>query len=297
MSPASKAFRLPIVDPRSIREVAAGVWIIADDDRTPLVPNIGIIVGQRATLIIDTGLGADNARTVLKEARRISNGNPLFLTHTHCHPEHGFGANIVADEVTTISNAAQWVELKEKGHALLQMFRKQIPAVAPMLADVEFLKPSIGYSEFMQLDLGGLVVEFHEFGGGHSRGDQVLMVRGNLSVQFTGDLVEDGYFGILGDHESHVVPWIDRLDRLERLAPDIVVPGHGHTGGRELITTFRGYLDLARRRVRELRDEDTLTEAQIVERVGAELLALHPDWENRHWAALTAADLAWPGRT
>ena len=297
MTSAPRSFRSPVVDTRMLRELAAGVWVISDDNRTPLVPNVGIIVGQRATLIIDTGLGTANARTVLNQARQLSLGKPLYLTHTHCHPEHGFGANAIADAVTTVSNLSQWSELREKGHALLQMFRKQIPAIAPMLGDVEFLKPSIEYSGSMDLNLGGIVVEFHEVGGGHSRGDQILMVRSDRSVQFTGDLVEDGYFGILGDHESHVVPRIDRLDRLERLVPDIVVPGHGHTSGRELIGTFRGYLDLARRRVQQLRDEDTLTEAQIVERVGAELLTMHPDWENRPWAALTAADLAWPGRT
>ena len=251
--------------------------MIPDSDHTPLVPNIGIIVGARATLVIDTGFGPDNARAVMQEARRLSAGRPVYLTHTHCHPEHGFGANVIAGEVTIVYNEAQWNELQEKGSVLLRMFRNQIPSLAPMLDGVEFVRPHIRYTGLLTLDLGdGQIVEFREFGGAHSRGDQGILVRGSKSVLFTGDLIEERYFGILGDSESHVLPWIDRLNRFEQLNPEVVVPGHGHMGGRELIANYRAYFEHAKRRVDELRTAGELPEADIVERVTAELLDLHP---------------------
>ena len=297
MSTATQQLKAPIVAPNGITEIAGGVWVIPDADHTLLVPNIGIIVGARATLVIDTGFGADNARAVMQEARRLSAGRPVYLTHTHCHPEHGFGANVVAGEVTIVYNEAQWNELQEKGPVLLRMFRNQIPALAPMLDGVEFVRPHIRYTGLLALDLGdGQTVEFREFGGAHSRGDQGILVRGSKSVLFTGDLIEERYFGILGDSESHVLPWIDRLNRFEQLQPEIVVPGHGRMGGPELIANYRAYFELARRRVGELRGAGDLKEAEIIERVTAELLDLHPDWDNRNWARKTVADLAWPSR-
>jgi len=287
----------PIVDPSGMREIVEGVWVIPDSDHTPLVPNIGIIRGSRATLVIDTGFGSSNARTVLQQARTLADGRPIFLTHTHCHPEHGFGANVVMDEVTTVYNAVQWDELQEKGAALLRMFRERMPAVAPMLDGVEFVRPQIRYAGLLELDLGGRVVEFREVGGAHSRGDQAVVVRGSRAVLFTGDLVEEGYFGILGDNESHVLPWIDRLVQLEHLNPDVVVPGHGRMGGHELIPGYRAYFELARRRVDELRAAGDLSEAQIAAQVGAELIDLHPQWENRQWAHRAVLDLTWPARS
>lgn len=257
-------FKAPVVNTSAIREVADGVWVIPDSDHTPLVPNVGIITGSRATLVIDTGLGADNARAVLEQARRLSDRRRIFLTHTHCHPEHGFGANVLAGEVTIVYNDAQWNELEEKGSVLLRLFRDGMPVLAPMLEGVEFVRPDVGYTGSLNLDLGdGRIVEFREFGGAHSRGDQAILVRSSKSVLFTGDLVEEGYFGILGDHESHVVPWIDRLHRLEQLGPELVVPGHGRMGGPELIVEYREYFERARSRVAELRKAGALSETEI----------------------------------
>ena len=296
MSTASRRLKAPIVATDAINQLSDGVWVIPDSDHTLLVPNIGIIVGSRATLIIDTGFGMDNARAVLQRARRLSDGRPIYLTHTHCHPEHGFGANVIAGEVTTLYNEAQWSELQEKGPVLLRMFRDRMPAVAPMLDGVEFVLPDIRYTGSLNLDLGERIVEFREFGGAHSRGDQAILVRGSKSVLFTGDLVEERYFGILGDNESGVIPWIDRLNRLEQLDPVLVVPGHGLLGGPELILNYRAYFELAQRRVAELRAAGKLSEAEIVNQVTNELLDLHPDWENRNWARNTVSALTWPSR-
>ena len=289
-------FKAPVIDPNGIEEIADGVWVIPDNDHVLLVPNIGIVVGKRGTLVIDTGFGPDNAHTVMEQARRLSEGKPIYLTHTHCHPEHGFGANVIADEVTVVYNETQWNELQEKGPGLLRMFRKQLPSLAPMLADVEFVAPDLRYTGLLTVDLGGQIVELREFGGAHSRGDQAIIVQGPGPILFTGDLIEEGYFGILGDNESRALPWIDRLDRLQLLDPAIVVPGHGHTNGPELIPMYRAYFELARRRVSELRDGDELSEAEIAERVAAEVLDLHPDWQNRNWVEKTVAQFTWPAR-
>ena len=289
-------FKLPIVEPNGITEIVKSVWVIPDSKHTLLVPNIGIIVGAKATLIIDTGFGAANANTVLQKAKELSANRPVFLTHTHCHPEHGFGANVIAGNVTILYNETQWNELQEKGETLLQMFRKQIPILAPMLEAVEFVRPDMLYTGSMKLNLGeNIVAEFLEFGGAHSRGDQAILIHGEKSILFTGDLVEEGFFGVLGDNESHVIPWIEKLRLLEQIQADIIIPGHGHTGGTELIKNYKAYFEIARNRVNELRAEGK-PEAEIIEQVSNELINLHPNWQNQIWATKAVEDLSWKAR-
>ena len=121
-------------------------------------------------------------------------------------------------------------------------------------------------------------------------------MRGSTSVLFTGDLIEERYFGVLPDNDSHVVPWINRLKRLQEVDPGLVVPGHGYMGGPELVANYCAYFEFAKRRVDELRAAGELSEAELVNRVSAELLDLHPDWENRSWARKTVSDLTWPAR-
>ena len=51
----------PSVDPSALKEIATGVFVITDH-RVPLVPNIGIILGRDAALVVDTGMGPANGK-------------------------------------------------------------------------------------------------------------------------------------------------------------------------------------------------------------------------------------------
>jgi glyoxylase-like metal-dependent hydrolase (beta-lactamase superfamily II) len=55
-------------------------------------PNIGIVVGSRAVLVVDTGLGPRNGATIARVVSKLAPGNrTLYLTTTHFHPEHAAG--------------------------------------------------------------------------------------------------------------------------------------------------------------------------------------------------------------
>src|SRR5690348_14358547 len=54
-------------------------------------PNIAIVTGAQATLVVDTGLGPANGATVARVAQRLSKGKKLYLATTHFHPEHAAG--------------------------------------------------------------------------------------------------------------------------------------------------------------------------------------------------------------
>ena len=73
------------------------VWAIPDGGAS-LVPNVGIIVGRKAVLVIDTGMGTRNAETVLREVAKVGTGKdgkpkPIYIVTTHVHPEHDMGAH------------------------------------------------------------------------------------------------------------------------------------------------------------------------------------------------------------
>src|SRR5579871_601394 len=65
----------PNLPERTVEKVSPHVFAIKG------FPNIGIIVGDKATLVVDTGLGARNGKLVAGEARRLStHGQRLYLT-------------------------------------------------------------------------------------------------------------------------------------------------------------------------------------------------------------------------
>ena len=56
------------------------VWAIPDGSAS-LVPNVGIIVGKKAVLVVDTGMGTRNAETVLREVAKV--GARQAYLHRH----------------------------------------------------------------------------------------------------------------------------------------------------------------------------------------------------------------------
>ena len=272
----------PVVADVDPNEVAPGVHVIPDG-RVPLVPNIGIVVGEREALVVDTGMGPKNGRRVLEKARALTD-RPLVLTITHFHPEHGFGAQEFS-EAKIVYNRSQREELAEKGGPYLDMFRSFGDTVAEQLEGVELVDPDEVYDGELTLDLGGTTVELREFGLAHTRGDQVVFLP-EQGVLFTGDLVETRLFPIFpwfppDDADVNGSKWIDVLGRLEALEPDVVVPGHGEVGGPDLIGQVRAYLEDVRERVGAASDGRSSDEVKAA--LEPEIRAAYPTWDAPEW--------------
>jgi glyoxylase-like metal-dependent hydrolase (beta-lactamase superfamily II) len=261
-------------------EIASGVFVIPDG-RVPLVPNIGVIVGERAALVVDTGLGPRNGVTVHKIARNLAGDRPLFLTITHFHPEHGFGAQAFRDS-TIIYNRTQHQEFREKANGYLQTFRGLGDAVAEQLEGVEFVDPHIVYDGSAELDLGGKLVQLQTWGRAHSRGDQIVFLPIER-VLFTGDLIENRFYPIFPFFPPYDVDvdghnWITVVEQLQRLDSGIVVPGHGEIGGTSLLATTLEYLTLLASEAKRLAAEGCNTEA-IIATLDRQLRTRYPDWD------------------
>jgi len=272
----------PVISDAEPEEVAQNVYVIPDG-RVPLVPNVGIVVGQREALVVDTGMGLINGQRVLQKARSLTD-KPLVLTITHFHPEHGYGAKVFADAgARIVYNRSQQAELDEKGQAYLDMFRTFGDAVAGQLEGVEFVAADELYDDRTSLDLGGLAVELLHFGLAHTRGDQVVFLP-EQRVLFGGDLLEHRIFPIVPwfpPHDADVngSRWIEVLDRLEELEPVVVVPGHGEVTGPELIGQVRSYLQDVRARV----GGASGTVEEVKAELEPEIRADHPTWDAPEW--------------
>lgn len=275
----------PVVQIAGVEELARDLVVIPNR-RVELVPNIGIIGGEQSVLVVETGLGPGNAETVLKFAAEYAKGRKLYLTTTHFHPEHAFGAQVFAEEATFLVNRAQADDLATKGPGYLEMFRGLGAGVARHLTGVELVTPDLVYDDSYDLDLGGRVVRLRATGRAHSKGDQVVTVP-DAGVMFTGDLVEAGQFAIFPwfpPHDTDVsgLRWIAVMERLAAQGPRVVVPGHGDVGGPHLLAEVRDYLRLLRDETWVRRDS-AMSEETIIEEVRALMIERHPEWAGQEW--------------
>jgi glyoxylase-like metal-dependent hydrolase (beta-lactamase superfamily II) len=275
-----------VADASHLVEVADRVWVLPDHERTPHVPNIGIVVGERSALVVESGMGVRNGERVLEIARELADGRPLILTSSHFHPEHGLGAQPFAGQATIVMNERQRDELFEKCQSYIDLFSTFTPAIAEALAGVELVPPDVIYRGEAWIDLGGRVAHLSERGDGHTRGDQ-LVVLPDQRVVFAGDLVEESFFAIMPDEDSGGHVWIQRLREIEELDPAVLVPGHGDLGGVDLARVARASLEEIRDRSAALA-ADGIGAEEIVKTVEAEQIGRYPEWGNQEWIGPSA---------
>lgn len=276
----------PVVDAATRLEIAPGVFVIPDH-RVPLVPNIGIVLGEHSALVIDTGMGPRNGAAVLAAAKAVAGDRKLILTLTHFHPEHAFGAAPFKGKAHIFYNRAQAEDLAAKGPFYLDMFRGMGPEVAAALEGTELVDADALYDGAKaEIDLGGRKVVLRNWGMAHTRGDQIVWVP-DAGVLFTGDLAKEKTFPIFpwfppDDTDIDGANWMRALADCAALGPRIVVPGHGEVGGAEIIEAVHGYIADVDARVTAAIAAGKDTDTILAEEEPA-ILAAHPDWHFPEW--------------
>src|SRR3954452_23432936 len=136
----------PLVKPEGLKPISQHVQVIPDNS-VPLVPNIGYVVGDKAVLVIDTGLGPRNGEAVFGVAQKLAGSRPIYLAVTHVHPEHDLGAQAFSAETKLIRSAEQQKDINEFGLDLAKVFAGRSAINAELLKGAEFRKPDIVFDK------------------------------------------------------------------------------------------------------------------------------------------------------
>lgn len=207
--------------------------------------NVGVVVGARGVLVIDTRCCEPEGRELLADLRRVSTLPVLGVVHTHWHFDHTFGTAALRDAFTDVpvhahEEAAE--TLRATGPALQDQARAE--AAEPVHAEIAAARlviPDRPFASVRSVDLGDRVVEIAHLGRGHTSGDAVVRVAdADTDVVYMGDLVEsatrsDATPGF-GD-DSFPLEWGDTLERVGSLltGDTVVVPGHGAPVDRDFV--------------------------------------------------------------
>jgi glyoxylase-like metal-dependent hydrolase (beta-lactamase superfamily II) len=250
----------PLIKQGAARKVSEHVYVILDDN-VSFVPNVGLIVGDDATLIVDTGLGERNGAIVLAEARKLGDNVQFYLTATHFHPEHDLGATAFPGSARMLRWHRQQAEVNAVGAATIERFKSFSPLVAELLEGARFRAVDTLFDDELTLDLGGVRVRLKGVGPNHTLGDTVMFVEGDR-VLFTGDTVMSVFPSVNGSSGS-IDKWLANLTEYAALAPVVVVPAHGRLGDAALIRRYEQYLTTVRERTREAKSSGrSMEEAQ-----------------------------------
>src|ERR1700683_3350933 len=199
-------------------------------------PNIAIVVGSRATLVVDTGMGPKNGATAARVAAKLApNNSKLFLTTTHFHPEHAAGEPGFPPGTILIRNAVQQQDMEQHGQEMIDMFSSRSAQNKELLAGVVLRPPDVTFNQEATVDLGGgVTARLLWFGGAHTKGDELTFVEPDRTL-VSGDVVQNktmpNIFGDGGTPET----WLAVLDKVEALNAAHVLPDHSAPGDGSLV--------------------------------------------------------------
>jgi glyoxylase-like metal-dependent hydrolase (beta-lactamase superfamily II) len=250
------------------------VYVIPDE-HVPQVPNVGIIVGSRATLIVDPGMGLGSGEAIAREVAKVSKNTEVYIVNTHFHPEHTTG-DAAFPKAKILRAAAQQQDVEEMGMKWVGTFAERSATMAEILKGATFRKPDEVFEKEKTIDLGGVRVRILRLGPGHTRGDTVMFVEGD-GVMFSGDLAMRNIFPAFSTPQSSARTWLTSLDEMDRLKATRVVPAHGDITDASVVDAYRGFLKALQVRVGELKREGK-TAKDVAEVMQEEFKTRYPAW-------------------
>src|SRR5580700_5992211 len=235
-------------------------------------PNIAIVVGSHATLVVDTGMGPKNGATVARVAAGLAPGNrKLFLTTTHFHPEHAAGEPGFPPGTILIRNTVQQREMDQHGQEIMERFSRSSAQNKELLAGVQLRTPDVTFENEATVDLGGVTVRLLWFGEAHTKGDELIFVDPDRTL-ISGDVVQNKTMPNISDSGGTPSTWLAVLDKIATLNAAHVLPDHSPPGDGSLVTGERSLIKEIRTRALALKRQGISAE-DAAKQVSADLKA------------------------
>ena len=278
----------PILNENTTR-VSEHVWEIKG------FPNIAIVVGSRATLVVDTGMGPKNGATVARVAAKLAPQNSkIFLTTTHYHTEHVTGESGFPLSTIVIRNAVQQQELEHDGQVLTHLFRGMSAQNKELLAGVVLRSPDILFDKQGTIDLGGGVqARLLWLGGAHTKGDELTLVEPDHTL-ISGDVVQNKTVPNIFGNDGTPTEWLATLDQVATLNVEHVLPDHSEPGDASLVAAERELIASIRTQALALKRQGVPVEAAGKE-ISASLKRQHPDWPDTNASTFVKSVYVDPG--
>lgn len=184
--------------------------------------NSGILITDSAVIVIDTKLGK-NAEKLYNLVKEKAGNKPVIIINTHYHMDHVGGNHFYKGDKIYLGNYTK--EFLEKNMKPEEM-------------------PTNLVIDSLILNMGNETVMLYNLGQAHTYNDMVVYLK-NRKLLFSGDLIFYNVNPVLKKQSgADVDKWIGVLDKLlNKWDIKTIIPGHGISGGKELVISIKSYFE------------------------------------------------------
>ncbi len=204
-----------------IRQLKPGLYLVTGGGANTLVR-----VAQGGLIVVDTknppDATEDHGARLMEEIRSVSDLPVKYVFNTHHHPDHvGNNQKFVDAGATVIGLEALKTDMASDART------KDIPG-----------RPTQTFAKDYTLNYGGVVVEAHSYGRGHT-GDDTMVYFPDLKVVMVSDQITDATPIVDFANGGSAVEWTQILDGVLKLDWDMAIPGRGEPKSRADVQAYR----------------------------------------------------------
>ena len=271
------AARGPEVPDYQAEEMAPGVFVIHGplDYPTPqnqgFMNNPAFLVTDSGVVVVDPGSSVQTGEMVLRQIRKVTDKPLLAVLNTHVHGDHWLGNQAMRDAVpeVPIYGHPKMLEAVEAG-AGQSWVDLMMRATEGATEGTEVVAPNKPVDDGDEIAVAGLTFRIHYYGHVHTHSDLMIEVP-EKELLFLGDNANNGRIVRMDD--GSFAGTVAALEQLKKDASaKVLVPGHGRTGGWEIVDANRDYMATLYGSVETLFEEglsDFEMKPQIVEQLVA----------------------------
>ncbi|NMO04494.1 MBL fold metallo-hydrolase [Gordonia sp. TBRC 11910] len=235
---------------KGLQDLGNGCFVWLQPDGGWGWSNCGLVVGDGASLMVDTLMDLALTREMLDGIAHVTTAAPLTaVVNTHSDCDHCFGNELVAADGVEIIASQAAAELMTQ-HAVDELTAMSglggrvgeytEAMFAPFrIDDITVTPPTRTFSDRLSLHVGGRAVELIEVGPAHTAGDVLIHVP-DADVLYAGDILFIDCTPIIWAGPPR--RWVQACDLILDMPVTTIVPGHGPVTDKTGVAGVRDYL-------------------------------------------------------
>lgn len=240
-------------------KISEHVYVIHGPTDTPNSKNLGfinnpaLVIGSDSAMIFDPGSSLESGRMVLRQLKQLTDKPVTHVFNSHVHGDHWLGNQAIREAYPDASfyahpemiKRAKESEAEEWVENMLKLTERATEGTVALIPELEL-------SNGQEISSGNLTVRIHIVPAAHSHTDAMFEIVED-SLLYTGDNVT--YLRMPRFDDGTFRGTLAACDHALSLNLKHYVPGHGPTGGPEVVESFRNYVGTLYEMVVELYDE------------------------------------------
>jgi len=209
------------------------------------ISNAGFVVTPGGVVVVDALGSPVLAKKLIAEIKKVSNQKIVAVIVSHYHADHIYGLQEFKKIGAKIYAQGEGRNYLSSETAKQRLIASGVDFAPWVNENTKLIAADVWIDKAYNLKVGGVEFSISRVGPAHAPEDLMVYVPSE-KVLFAGDLVFRGRIPFVGNADSK--GWLLALDEIERLNPNIVIPGHGAYSTKPLedIAFTRSYLKYLR---------------------------------------------------